>query len=107
MGVRKIETLDDFTQMLIEAGDKLVVVDFYADWCGPCKMISPKVEAMSNDFSDVVFVKVDVDENDETSEKYGIQAMPTFMFFKNGQKMDSFAGANEARLREFVERFKK
>lgn len=107
MGVREIKTFTDFKQMLTDAGDKLVVVDFYADWCGPCKMISPKVEAMSNDFSDVVFVKVNVDENDETSEEYGIQAMPTFMFFKNGKKMDSFAGANEAKLREFVERFKK
>ena len=76
-----------------------MVVDFYATWCGPCRMIAPKVEEMEKEFSNVMFLKVDVDENDETSEKYEVQAMPTFMFFKNGKKVDSFAGANEAKLR--------
>jgi thioredoxin 1 len=67
--MREIETQDEFEDMLAEASDKLVVVDFHAAWCGPCKMIGPKFEKMEPDFPDAVFVKVDVDENEETAEK--------------------------------------
>ena len=101
-----IETLSAFEQALKDAGDKLVVVDFTASWCGPCRVISPKFEAMSKEFSDVVFLKVDVDENDETAEKYGIQAMPTFIFFKSEKKIHSFTGANEAGLKDALVKYK-
>ena len=52
-----------------ENQDKLVIVDFYAAWCGPCKIIGPKAEALSEEFTDVAFAKVDVDENEETAEE--------------------------------------
>ena len=101
-----METPSDFNTQLENAGSKLVVVDFYADWCGPCKMISPKVVEMAKEFGTVVFLKVDVDSNEETAEKYEIRAMPTFLFIKNKEKIDSFAGANETKLREMIEKFK-
>ena len=66
---------------------KLVVIDFFATWCGPCKMISPKIEAMAGEMSNVVFLKVDVDEAEDVAEEYNISAMPTFIFLKNGQKV--------------------
>jgi thiol-disulfide isomerase/thioredoxin len=59
-----LETKADFDQALAEAGDKLVVVDFTASWCGPCQMIAPKFAAMSEEFTTVLFYKVDVDKND-------------------------------------------
>ena len=102
----EILTPADFNAALAEAGSKLVVVDFYADWCGPCKMIAPKVAEMEKEFSDVVFLKVNVDENDATAEEYGIQAMPTFMFFRDGKKIDSFSGANEQKLRVKIKAMK-
>ena len=66
---------------------KLVVIDFFATWCGPCKMISPKIEAMAGEMSNVVFLKVDVDEAEDVAQEYNISAMPTFVFLKNGQKV--------------------
>ena len=66
---------------------KLVVIDFFATWCGPCKMISPKIEAMAGEMSNVVFLKVDVDEAEDVAQEYNISAMPTFIFLKNGQKV--------------------
>lgn len=69
-------------------------------------MIAPKFEAMSQEFTDVVFYKVDVDKNDETSESQGIEAMPTFIFYRDGKKVDSLRGANEAKLREMIQRYK-
>ncbi len=77
----------DFDTQLKDAGNKLIVVDFYATWCGPCKMISPKLEEMAQQFSDVIFLKVDVDENEEVASEYGISCMPTFIFIKNGEKV--------------------
>ena len=107
MSVNKVDTLSEFNTQLEKAGSKLVVVDFYADWCGPCKMIAPKVVEMAKQLGDtIVFLKVDVDSNDETAEKYSISAMPTFLFIKNKEKLESFAGANEAKLREMIEKFK-
>ncbi|GAB6022345.1 Thioredoxin-2 [Chamberlinius hualienensis] len=96
----------DFDNQLAEAGKKLVVVDFFAQWCGPCKIIAPKVEAMSQVYTDVVFLKVDVDENDEVAATYKISCMPTFAFFKNGKLVHEFSGANEEMLKSTVEKLR-
>ena len=73
---------------------KLVVIDFFATWCGPCKMISPKIEAMAGEMSNVVFIKVDVDEAEDVAQEYNISAMPTFVFLKNGQKVKDLKRKN-------------
>lgn len=110
MPVKKIDSKAEFDTAIAEADpSKLVVVDFTAAWCGPCQMISPKFKAMSDEFTDVVFLKVDVDENDETAEAYNIQAMPTFIFFRAGKKLTDpqpLRGANEAKLRELIGKHK-
>ena len=63
------------------------MIDFFATWCGPCKMIAPKLEQMDKDMDNVVFLKVDVDEAEDVAQEYNISAMPTFVFLKNGQKV--------------------
>lgn len=68
--------------MLSTAEDKIVAVDFYADWCGPCKMISPRFESLSLEYPNIIFLKVNVEHLKGTSRKCGISAMPTFQFFK-------------------------
>jgi len=102
--VHSVEDKDDFTTQLKEAGGKLVVVDFYATWCGPCKMIAPKLEEMAQQMmADVVFLKVDVDDCEEVATDYSISCMPTFILIKNSEKIGEFSGANAEKLKEMIE----
>ncbi|RKX23794.1 MAG: thioredoxin [Candidatus Zixiibacteriota bacterium] len=74
--------------------DKLVVVDFWAEWCGPCKMISPILEEVGNEYpEDMKVAKVDVDSNNAVAAKYGIMSIPALLFFKNGEEIDRVIGA--------------
>ncbi|XP_028843929.1 thioredoxin-like [Denticeps clupeoides] len=93
-----IEDKDSFHKALQDAGNKLVVVDFTASWCGPCRMIAPVFKKLSEDIKDVVFLKVDVDDAQDVSAECEIRSMPTFQFYKNGKKIDEFSGANEESL---------
>nr|CAD7442015.1 unnamed protein product [Timema bartmani]CAD7596184.1 unnamed protein product [Timema genevievae] len=81
----------DFDAKLAEAGDNLVVVDFFAVWCGPCKMIAPKLEEMAAEYPDIVVLKVDVDECEDLVAIYEISSMPTFVFIKNKAKVNWIA----------------
>lgn len=74
--------------------DKLLVVDFFATWCGPCKKLSPTLDEVSEELGEQVnIVKVDVDESEDLAMNYGIRSVPTVLFFKNGQQVDKFVGA--------------
>ncbi len=71
-----------------------VVVDFFAEWCGPCKAMAPALDQVSKELAGKVkVVKIDVDQNPEITQKYGIQAMPTLMLFKDGKVADTQVGA--------------
>ncbi|KXJ77338.1 thioredoxin-2 [Aedes albopictus] len=96
----------DFDSKLESAGDKLVVVDFFATWCGPCKVIAPKLEELQNKYAEkVLFVKVDVDECEDLAAKYEISSMPTFLYIKNKKVVDQFSGANAEKLEHYIKRF--
>ena len=75
-----------------------VLVDYYATWCGPCKMIAPKLEEFEQQFTGVTFIKVDVDKASEVAEAEQISAMPTFKLFKDGQLVETVVGASEANI---------
>ncbi len=77
-----------------------VVVDFFATWCGPCKVIAPLYEKFANIFPEIVCLKVDVDESQELVDKYEIRAMPTFLFMKNGQVIKRVEGADIKEVEE-------
>ena len=105
--VHQVTSSSDMKAQLEAAGDSLVVVDFYATWCGPCKAIAPQIEAMSTgEFSAVKFLKVDVDECEEVAMEYNITAMPTFIFIKNGKKVDDMMGANPDKLKSMINNLK-
>lgn len=74
--------------------DKLVLIDFWADWCGPCKVIGPIIDEISNEYEDKMIVgKLNVDDNPEVTAKLGIRNIPTILFFKNGEIVDKSVGA--------------
>jgi thioredoxin 1 len=80
---------------LLKSG-KPLVVDFWAEWCGPCKMIGPIVEDLSHEYEDKVIIgKLDVDENNDVTTRYGIRNIPTILFFKDGQQVDKQVGATQ------------
>uniref|UniRef100_A0A673VHN9 Thioredoxin n=1 Tax=Suricata suricatta TaxID=37032 RepID=A0A673VHN9_SURSU len=84
--VKQIESKYAFQEALNSAGEKLVVVDFSATWCGPCKMIKPFFHSLSEKYSNVVFLEVDVDDCQDVASECEVKCMPTFQFFKKGQK---------------------
>ncbi|WFD26717.1 hypothetical protein MNAN1_001702 [Malassezia nana] len=96
-------------ELLQKQSGKPLLVDFYADWCGPCKMLSPILHKLVTTPAlvggkDVDLVTVDVDQHIETAQKYGIRAMPTVLAFKEGKLVTSFVGVlPEAKLRQFIE----
>ena len=85
-------------------GDKPVVCDFFATWCGPCKMLAPVMEEVSKEFENAVFVKVDIDENFELSRRYGIMSIPLVAIFKNGELIEKSLGfIPKEEMKEFIE----
>ncbi len=88
----------NFQEQVIER-DGLTVIDFWAEWCGPCRMISPIVEELSKEYAGKILVgKVDVDTNPEISMKYGIRSIPTILFLKNGEVVDKHIGATSKQV---------
>ena len=83
---------NDFQKEVLE--DKgIVFIDFYAIWCGPCRVTSPLIDELSNEYKNIKFLKVDVDQNPELAQQYSIFSIPTFMIFKGGQVASQFVGA--------------
>lgn len=88
--MQNIKSVDEFKKILSE--NKKVVVDFYADWCGPCKMMSPMFEAAATEIKDVVFVKLNVDELQSIAQEFEISSIPTMILFKDGKLFEQSVG---------------
>jgi len=102
--VKMMQDDAQFQAELAGAGSKLVVVDFTASWCGPCKRIAPFYDELSAKYPNAVFLKVDVDQCQETAAGQGVTAMPTFMFFRNKTKLDKIQGADNKALEEMIKK---
>ena len=88
----KVATNTNFSELIQDS--KLVIVDFWATWCGPCRMISPLLDELEEEMADqITVVKVNVDDADEIAAQYRIMSIPTLLFIKNGQIVDKTVGA--------------
>ena len=89
-----IEVTDTNFDEIVLKSDKPVIVDFWAEWCGPCRIIGPIINELSQDYDGkAIFTKLDVDSNPGVSAKFGIRNIPTVLFFKNGEIADKQVGA--------------
>lgn len=104
--VHHITSLHEFDSTCASNSDKLIVVDFTASWCGPCRMIGPYFEQLSNNNPEVCFIKVDVDAGEAIAAAFQVTAMPTFVFIKNGNVVGRFSGGNKQLLNQNLAKFK-
>jgi thioredoxin 1 len=94
--MKHLKTLAEFNEAI--SSDTLVVIDFYAQWCGPCKAIAPYLVTLANSHPAVTFYKVDVDDAPEISQREKVRAMPTFGFYRGGEQLGVVIGANKNAL---------
>lgn len=101
--VKDIKT-NEFKEKVLNSA-KPVLVDFWASWCGPCKMLSPAVDSVSEQVSEADFYKVNVDEEPSLAQEFGIMSIPTLIVFKNGEAVDQSVGVvPEADIKALVEK---
>ena len=98
------ENEEDFDKIVSESGSKLIVIDFFASWCPPCRRIAPFFQSLAEEdkHPDAVFIKIDVDNSGDLPKRFKIRCMPTFKFMKNGEELDTLEGASEEALTALI-----
>ena len=103
-----IKNWDDLNKLSLEFNDKIIVIDFWAVWCSPCKVFAPIFEKIQQEYyQDFIFVKINVDENPMVAQRFGISSIPTTLFIKGGQFLRKLVGViNYTTLKQALEKFR-
>ncbi|KAE8632680.1 hypothetical protein XENTR_v10001629 [Xenopus tropicalis] len=102
--VRYLKNMEELQYALQQAGPKLLVVKFFASWCGNCRRIAPEFEKLSGDYPNILLCQVDVDNASILAQQFQIRSVPTFFFYKDQNKIEAFSGADVPKLRGTVDR---
>jgi len=90
----------------VSKNKKFVIVDFFANWCGPCKMLMPVLEEIDQEFDQVDVVKVNIDQDEELAKKFGVLSIPTLIYFSNGEEVEKTIGYRQkSQIEEIIKRF--
>ncbi len=101
----EIITSEQFEEKVLK-NKKFVIVDFFANWCGPCKMLMPVLEEIDQEFDQVDIVKVNIDQDEELAKKFGVLSIPTLIFFSNGEEVEKTIGYRQkSQIEEIIKRF--
>ncbi|CAL2032722.1 hypothetical protein CAEBREN_02489 [Caenorhabditis brenneri] len=100
--ILELTDMREFEQLVRQHPDKVIILDFFATWCGPCKAIAPLYKELATNNKGIIFCKVDVDEAEDLCSKYDVKMMPTFVFTKNGETVETLEGCVEEELRRKV-----
>ena len=102
----EIITKEQFEEKVLK-NEKIVILDFFANWCGPCKMLLPVLEEIQNERQDIEILKVNIDQDEDLAKDFGVLSIPTLVFFVNGQQKDKTVGYRQkAQILEIVDRIK-
>ncbi|RWS18264.1 thioredoxin-2-like protein [Leptotrombidium deliense] len=104
--VTQIRSNEDLEEQLNAAGIMLVVIQFFAKWSGPCKEVTPKIEQMSSEYADSLFLKIDVDECEQIAEEYKLSNLPAFVLIRATQVVRKYEGIDEAEIKQLIEQYK-
>ena len=96
-----INNYEEFKNALVDAGDQIIVIDYTADWCQPCKNMDPKFDQMETEFTNIKFYKLDIEKVSDVAQQAGVDAYPTYKFYKNFEEIDNteVVGSDEQKLR--------
>ena len=101
---KQATTKAEFEALVAEAGDKPIFVDFFATWCGKCELLKPEIESVAaGNLDKAVYIKVDVEENDEVAEEYQVECLPTLIVLKGKEKQGEMKGSKFENFKKFME----
>lgn len=102
----EIDSKDDFNNIIKEAGDRVVMFEFFAPWCGPCKILSSKLMDLAHEYQGkLLIVKIDVDEFEDLAVEHNVTSMPTFLIMQNKRLLQQFSSSSAERLQETIEKY--